>query len=1020
MARPPALRPRGEVTVALAVFLVGSCIASVEPIIPQDVAAALAQRPMRRLDTPNLAIYYPTDRRAEAVRFATHVEGCARQLLARQLIHNAISAQRLTLILPEVTFNNAFTSPIALGYAPFAVVPTYQTMDAFSLEMGLPSDAGTIACHEVVHYVQFQQVAGLGYAVDTLFGDQYTPQIGFDGWFLEGLAVYYETTLQPGVGRLAWPFWNGAFAAGTAGRRLTGGDLSEFNRDAFMGNHYLVGSHFIRFLAERYGEWKLWQTINVQGRSIFFPLWLNVRFWQAYDKSLETLLREFGDEVARQHPAVARPPEQRRLEDVGSIARYGRAPDGSEALIVEGHDTPVRIIVRGPDGRVRVDRNLTDVAPPRTLVAPGADASGPPSFTADGRFVYFTTLDLGVTFQRSRLMRLEIATGELVVVARDIYGGGGSVSPDGRSYAFSRADGDRHDLAVFDLASGAQRVLVLQPAGGFVSLPRYSPDGRRIVATVFDGARFSIRVFDAQTGAVLTRVTDGSDAVHDASWADATHVVYLAARDRNEGFQVHLADLASGRSRQLTHAPFLAFEPQVVGSSLRFLNRDGWRWTLDEQTVTLAEPATAPPPSTLAEPATAPPASPAPPPATLFPTVPIWPIWPLPIDPRPVELDNDTPYTQTDHLFALQTHGIDVVAAGRQGTLGILSFGGADRLQFHRWALEGIWQLGSGGPGYGASLAYANQLWAPFSIVADALALRYHDTLPAPPSPLFQPTLSPAPFVLQKTLLEADLFISRAFYGAPAQAGFHAIADDQPGEPTLRVQNRRAAGPFVSAAYEGIETTPYTGVRRALMAFPSVAVYPGAWNSAGAMLTDARLELLGVTPLPLSRRHRLTLDLRGRDLFGLPDGARWLQVGGGLTALAVNRWPDGPVPPDVTIHSLPGTVAFLEPLRGYEDFPIATDRIFIAEVAYRYPLIIDRGTASTLWLLPSSFVRQINLELFATAATDAHGDPPHAAGGTAITLAMAIWQVPLALTYQLARRVEDDHALVQIWVLAIQ
>jgi Tol biopolymer transport system component len=1036
MIRASATRLPGRVRVGsalVAALSLGGCIASVDPILPQDVAAALAREPMRRLDTTNLSVYYPAARHDEAVRFAGHVEGCARQLEARQLIHNGIGTRRMTLILPELTFNNAFTSPIFLGHEPFAVVPTYQTVDQFMLEMGLPPDAGTIACHELTHYVHFQQVAGLAFVVDLLFGEQYTPQIGFDSWFDEGLAVYYETTLQPGVGRLAWPFWHGAFAAGVAGRRLQGGDLSEFNRDAFaLGNNYLVGSHFIRFLAERYGEWRLWQTIAVQARSIFYPLGINLRFWQAYDKSLETLFAEFADDVARHHPAVGRPAGQRIVEQVGAVARYGRAVDGSEALIVEGHDTPVRIVVRGADGRVRVDRNLIDVAPPRTLVTADADSSGPPSFTADGRYVYFTTLDSGVTFERSRLMRLEVATGALSVVARDLYGGGGSISPDGKTYAFSRENGDHHDLCLLDVASGNLRLLAAQAAGAFVALPRYAPDGRRLVATVFDGAAFSIRVFDAESGKVLAQVTDGRGAVHDASWADATHVVYLGAETREDGFQVYLADLGSGQSRQLTHAPYLAFEPQMIGASLRFLNREGWRWTLDEQTVSLATPPAAPaaalmpapPPGTAPQTATGPQGAPAPTPypspyAYPYPTAPVWPIWPLAVDGSPVQILNDAPYKQTDHLFGLQTHAIDLATAGRKATLGIVSLGGADRLQFHRWALDGIWQLYADRPGYGGSAAYANQLFAPFSIVADAMALRYHDTLPVPPSSLMQPTLDPAPFVLQKTILQADLFVSRELYGAPAEAGFHLVDDDQPGEPTLRVQRRRAAGPFVQATYSGVESTPYSGVRRALIAVPSLNIYPGAWNSTGAMLTDARLELTGVTPLPLSHRHRLALDLRGRDLFGLPPGARWLQVGGGISALAVNRHPDTPVPPQVTIDGLPG-ITFVEPLRGYEDYPIATDRIFIAEADYRYPLIIDRGTASTLWLLPSSFLRQIDLELFGSAATDAHGDPPHAAGGTAVTLEMVIWDLPLNLTYQLARRVEDDRALVQIFALSAQ
>ena len=135
----------------------------------------------------------------------------------------------------------------------------------------------------------------------------------------------------------------------------------------------------------------------------------------------------------------------------------------------------------------------------------------------------------------------------------------------------------------------------------------------------------------------------------------------------------------------------------------------------------------------------------------------------------------------------------------------------------------------------------------------------------------------------------------------------------------MRVAHRRVAGPFLEAAYEGLEVTPYTGVRRGAAAFPSIDLFPGAWNTAGATLTDLRLELVGVTPLPLSRRHTLTLDLRGRGLAGLPDGQRWLQVGGGVTALARNG-ATSPVPPEVKIAPLPD-LRFDEPLRGYEDYP---------------------------------------------------------------------------------------------------
>lgn len=57
-----------------------------------------------------------------------------------------------------------------------------------------------------------------------------------------------------------------------------------------------------------------------------------------------------------------------------------------------------------------------------------------------------------------------------------------------------------------------------------------------------------------------------------------------------------------------------------------------------------------------------------------------------------------------------------------------------------------------------------------------------------------------------------------------------------------------------------------------------------------------------------------------------------------------------------------------EPAR-FEEHPLATNRIFIGDLSYRYPFIVDWGTASTFGVLPSFFLQQLDLGLFATAAT---------------------------------------------------
>src|SRR5690242_15351215 len=90
------------------VCLGGGCVASIQPQIPADVATALARDRMRRLDTPSLSLYYPDGRRPETLRFAARLERCAQLLRARMLFHNDIADRRMAVILPEMTFNNAF------------------------------------------------------------------------------------------------------------------------------------------------------------------------------------------------------------------------------------------------------------------------------------------------------------------------------------------------------------------------------------------------------------------------------------------------------------------------------------------------------------------------------------------------------------------------------------------------------------------------------------------------------------------------------------------------------------------------------------------------------------------------------------------------------------------------------------------------------------------------------------------------------------------------------------------------
>ena len=1010
----------------------GGCFPVATPRLPQSVAAALAQNPMRSVESAHLRLYFPAGREDDARRFVANVERCATYLTRAAQLHNGVADQKMIVMMPELAYNNAFVAPRVAGYDTEAVIPTYNTADVFLLEMGLPPEPSEIACHELTHYVQFQQIAGFAWFFNALFGAVYTQQIGLDSWFDEGLAVYYETKLQPGTGRLTSPMWRGSFAAAYAGRRINGGDLHVLKRDYHAGNNYLVGSQFVRFLADRYGEEKLWKVVAVQGRSIFFPLWVDLRFWQAYGKTLSTLIDEFADEVQTNLRPKLRPPAQQMVRPAGYTARYARATDGTEAMIAQDHDSPPRLTIHGPDGQLRADVTLTDVVPPRRLVIASTSLASGLSFTADARWLYFVAVDAGVTYQVARLMRYDLERDSLAVVYDDLRGTGGSITPDGARYLFAQANGDHHDLAALDLRTGTVKVLAPQRPGAFIAHPRVSPDGTRVVATQYDGARFRIVLLDAVSGAPLDIPVDGgtliAGPVNDPSWVDNHRILFMGAPPTDVGFQVYMQDLTDGQIRRLTDAPYLAFQARAAADgTVRFLNREGWNWTLDQV------PLPAPLVTQTARAPAAPEGGPA---ASSDAAVVVVPTGdnapPVTATPRGVgtspvaqpawadgaQEENpfiDRPYSQLDRLFVPRLHGPTLQSVGRRAVSIGLVVSGNDSLSMHRWTMAGYYQSASAGGAFSGLAGYSNRQLAPFTFNLLASQIQVHDAPPVPPG-------QPVPANPALTLFRRDRLVTaeveRAFYGNPVTLGGLFVETYRPEDPAVLVPRRRFAGPHLGARFTGAELTPYTGPRRLFSAALDGAAYPQSWNTLGVGFIDGRIELDAVLPLPLSRRHTLSLSGRARNLLGIPGGLPLLLVGGYTSVLLARD----ATRPEVTAFDsplLPPGVAFMEPLRGFEDYPLLTDRIYVADATYRYPFIIDRGTASTLALLPAFFVQQIDLELFGAAATDARDGDRHLAGGGALTLRLALWEIPFNFQYQVARRATDDHGVSQLVTLGL-
>lgn len=1061
-------RALAAATAAICASLLAGALATgcaIGPVFPAEVQHAFARDEMRVAETEHLRIYYPARRRAEVERFAARAEACAAVLKGRALLHGRAWAEKMTLTMPETAYNNAYVSSKLAGSPDISVVPTYNSLD-FSSEFGLPPDPGYIACHELVHYVQMQQIAGLWSALNWL-GDLYSPQVGFDAWVFEGLATYYEASLQPGAGRPRWPVFTGMFAAAYAGRSVRGGDLAAQGRKAPVGHHYLVGSMFVRFLVETYGERAMWQAIASQAKG-WTGLLSATSFSSGFGKSLSALLGEFDAWQRAHFPVRPRPAAQRRLSVLGNDARYARGRDGSEAWVADDLDQPTKLVVRGPDGTVRAELSLVDIAPPRRLIMAAPLLVSGLSISDDGREVWLTAIDYGAVAQTTRLLRWRDGEG-LREVASGL-GPGLTVDGAGRRYFFAEVDGDRWSLAVYDVASRARRTLLEAAPGTYVLGGQLSPDGRVLAASAWNGAAFVVWLIDAQSGQ-LRRELRGDGPLFDPSFLDDGRLLHLRAVDGR--FQIELRDRDGDHPRVISDAPYAVLAPRGGAASVRFLNREGWSWTLDElpappaelpapaegpldpetgaptPTSAAGEPApaaatpTAPtttasaaassppagspltPPSASAAAPSPPATAPLPPPSTTNPAATLPAISPpgSPASPPPSLLRDDRPYSAWSGFFfpALRAPFSFNVVDGDPHAALIL--GGSDVLGLHRWQLTGLAQLqrkedadltgDDAGPYLGVIAAYANNMLAPWAFAVEASSVHGVERVAEP-----MPGDDDFERLRDRKTRDLTVAFGRSWRETWTAVAAFTATDDRiqplaaPGEPALALDHRQLGGPALSLAYFGGETTAYTGLRRALAVSADAAHFPERFSSLGEAVTSARAGLGLVAPLPFTRRHILSLELAARGIF---PGQDLIELGGTSAYGAVweRSSEDEPAQPEFVT---PDHLRLLEPLRGYEDTTFAVARVASGELSWRYPLILDRGVAS-LWWLPSMFARQLDLELFAAGALTedrAGASASHLAAGAAAILRVDLFRIPLAVRYQLSRRLRDDRALLQV------
>ena len=515
------------------------------------MANAFARDEMRKLETPQVELYYPAKEHDSALRTLRRLEQCLELLRPKAVTQE--QRPRVVAYMAATDINNAFVYPEVGGVEQYMILPHHTSLDVFNWYGQGLTGVGDIACHEAVHYVHYQQTDGFWNVLNIIGGNLFQPNSAMEAWFVEGLATHYEGRLGSAVGRSENPLWRGLFLSGVNARHgeLGAGDLSPLNRELlpFKG-HYLAGTPFVDFLVRRYGEGKLWELMDVQGRSIFFPLGITLRFKAVYGLSIGALLEQFNEELKMGLEHREKPAGQQRIAgDLGYLARIAASrADGAIASLSAGVDQTETMTVREANGQVRFSRSFTPVVFVRPYITGNPQQASGLSFTADGKSLFLVLADVDMDGgTASRLLQLDARTGDLVHLW-DLGPGalGGAISPDGHDYLFVDVSGQLKPRA-----AGAG----VQPPRAPDRLEPHHP-GRARLRARRQADRLQpprgghLRAVAARGSGARSVLATGGRFNYFPHWIDDRRISFV--REVDGRLQVHVVDVDERVPRQLT------------------------------------------------------------------------------------------------------------------------------------------------------------------------------------------------------------------------------------------------------------------------------------------------------------------------------------------------------------------------------------------------------------------------------------------------------------------------------------
>ncbi len=426
-----------------------------------------------------------------------------------------------------------------------------------------------LASHEYVHVLHLDSIGGLAKFYNKIFGKTWSPNHVQPRWVIEGIATYEESK-RTSSGRTRNSMFDMQLRAVTlAEKRLELDAVSHGPRTYPRGTAaYLYGSHFLKYIFDRYGDDKLAEMSWAYGSNPI-PYSLNRTIKRVTGKTFVELYDDWRDHLRDKYSMQVEAAERAGLR-VGRRLTFSTEGNYNPRYSKDG----TSIIWQQSDGYSK--RRFRSM-PVGKNVGRASDyfvihSAGRYDLFRDGSMLFEQSNSYRTNYSFQDLFRWDRKSGTLERFTHGMRAREPTLSPDERHIAFIINGESKTRLGIMPLRRDAEYRILWEGPQRFdqAATPHFSPDGRKIAFSSWTRGGFrDIRIVDIASGQVERITHDRAVDIEPKFSPDGAYLYYVS--DRSGIYNVYAYDLESKKIAQVTNVLGGTFWPDISPDGKRLV-----------------------------------------------------------------------------------------------------------------------------------------------------------------------------------------------------------------------------------------------------------------------------------------------------------------------------------------------------------------------------------------------------------------------------------------------------------------